>query len=174
MQNQRIHVVGTSGSGKTTLAQQISQRLHMAHIELDALHWDANWAGAPDAVFRDRVEQALTGDRWVIDGNYSRVRDIVWSRADTVVWLNYSLWIVFSRIVQRTLWRSISQQELWNGNRESFAQALGKESMILWTLQTYDKNRRKYADLFQQPNVQHLEFVELRSPQEAKAWLQQL
>ncbi|WP_205370744.1 MULTISPECIES: AAA family ATPase [Thermoleptolyngbya] len=39
---QRIAIVGTSGTGKTTLAQQVGRQLGIAHIELDALHWEPN------------------------------------------------------------------------------------------------------------------------------------
>src|SRR5215210_7176988 len=80
----RISVVGTTGSGKTTLARQLSQRLVIPHVELDALYWEPNWVGAADPVFRERVEGALRGEAWVVDGNYSRVRDIIWSRAEAV------------------------------------------------------------------------------------------
>ncbi|MBI4785098.1 MAG: AAA family ATPase [Oscillatoriophycideae cyanobacterium NC_groundwater_1537_Pr4_S-0.65um_50_18] len=169
--SQRIHVVGTSGSGKTTFAQQIAAQLQIQHVEMDALHWDANWTNVSTEVFRERLEKALTGDRWVIDGNYSRVRDLVWSRTDTVVWLNYPFWLVFGRIVRRTLWRGVTRQELWNGNRESLGNVFSKDSMILWMLKTYDKKRRQYPIWFQQPEAAHLQVVELRSPQEAKAWL---
>jgi adenylate kinase family enzyme len=99
----RISVVGTSGSGKTTLARQISQRLAIPHVELDALHHEPDWQEAPIDVFRKRVEQSLSSDSWVVDGNYSKVRDIVWSRADTVVWLDYSLPVIMTRLLRRTL-----------------------------------------------------------------------
>jgi hypothetical protein len=65
-----------------------------------------------------RTAQALAGDAWTTDGNYSKVRDIVWGLADTVVWLDYSLPIVLSRVIGRTLRRTICQEELWSGNRE--------------------------------------------------------
>lgn len=85
---QRISIVGTSGSGKTTLARQVSQCLAIPHIELDALHWEPNWIEVPDDVMRSSVSQALScRENWVVDGNYSQVRDIVWSQPKTVVWL---------------------------------------------------------------------------------------
>lgn len=86
---QRISVVGTTGSGKTTLARQIAQKFQIPHIELDALYWESNWTAASEQVFQNRVINALKGDRWVIDGNYSEVRGIIWSQADTVVFLDY-------------------------------------------------------------------------------------
>jgi adenylate kinase family enzyme len=36
----RLAVVGTTGSGKTRLARRLAQQLDVAHIELDALHWE--------------------------------------------------------------------------------------------------------------------------------------
>ncbi|HET7377987.1 MAG TPA: AAA family ATPase, partial [Anaerolineae bacterium] len=82
----RIAVIGVTGSGKTTFARNLAQHIDGVHIELDALHWEANWIEAPDEIFRERVEQATQTERWTTDGNYSKVRDIVWGRADTIVW----------------------------------------------------------------------------------------
>ncbi len=87
----RIVVVGVSGAGKTALARLLARRLDLSHIELNALFWEANWTQVTSEVFRERVAQALCADRWVVDGNYNQVRDLTWSQADTVVWLDYGL-----------------------------------------------------------------------------------
>ncbi|MBD0263371.1 MAG: AAA family ATPase [Tolypothrix sp. T3-bin4] len=168
---QRICVVGTSGSGKTTLAKQISQLLTIPHVELDYLHWEPNWVEVPNDVFRKRVSQALSGNTWVVDGNYSIVRDIVWERADTIVWLDYSFPVVMSRVLWRTFQRVVKQQEVCNGNRESWKTTFSRDSIVLWMVQTYDKNRRQYPLLFQKPEYAHLNIVHLRSPASAQNWL---
>jgi adenylate kinase family enzyme len=169
---QRISVVGTSGSGKTTLARDICLQLTISHVELDYLHWEHNWVEVPNEVMRQRVDVALSGNTWVVDGNYSFVRDIVWGRADTVVFLDYSFAVVMSRVLQRTFRRSITQQEICNGNRESLLKAFfSKDSILLWVLQTYGKNRKKYPRLFQQPEYAHLNIVHLRSPESTEDWL---
>src|SRR5436853_4183216 len=96
---QRLVVIGTSGSGKTPLAGEIARRLALPHVELDALHWEPNWTEAPLERFRQRVEAAILGDRWVVDGNYnSKVRDLVWSRAEVLVWLDYPLSLIMMRL----------------------------------------------------------------------------
>src|SRR3989304_3271536 len=95
---QRIAVVGTTGAGKTTLADQLAQRLGYPHVELDALHWGPNWTPAPDDVLRERLAGALSPDAWIVDGNYGKVRDIVWGRADTLVWLDYSLPVILRQL----------------------------------------------------------------------------
>lgn len=169
---QRIAVVGTSGSGKTTLASEVSRRLKIPHLELDALYWRPNWGEPPEDVFRQRVSDALMGDRWIIDGNYSKVRDIVWGRADTVVFLDYPFGLVWRRLWQRTVRRAFQQEELWNGNRETIRQSFfSRESILLWMLQTYFKRRKQYPQLLQQTEYGHLEVVHLQSQSQTDAWL---
>ncbi len=175
MSNCKIAIVGTSGSGKTTLARQMSQRLAIPHVELDALHWEPNWTEAANDVFRSRVEQALSGDAWVVDGNYSKIRPLVWSRADTIVWLDYSFAIVMGRILQRTIRRIVLREECCNGNRETLQKSfLSSDSVVVWAVQTYQKNRRQYSTLFQQPEFGHLRKVRLTSPNMAQRWLEEI
>ena len=76
----RVIVVGTSGSGKTTFARRLAEILDVPHFELDQLHWGPNWTPKDMAEFRQLTEAAVAGERWVIDGNYSKVQDIIWSR----------------------------------------------------------------------------------------------
>lgn len=171
----RIVVVGTSGSGKTTLARKIAYRLGVAHIELDALHWAPNWTEVPNEVMRERVAEALTGDSWVTDGNYSIVRDIVWGRADTVVWLDYSLPRVLWQVTTRTIRRAISQEELWHGNRESLRKSFfTKDSIIWWALTTFHRRRRDYPVWLRSPEYSHLEVVHMRSPRQTREWVSRL
>jgi adenylate kinase family enzyme len=172
---QRISVVGTAGSGKTTLARQICVRLAIPHVELDYLHWEPNWVEVPNDMMRGRVSQVLLGNSWVVDGNYSIVRDIVWGKADTVVWLDYSWLVVMSRIWRRTLSRVVTQEEVCNGNRETWQKSfLSGDSILLWALQTYSKNRQKYPLLFQESEYAHLTIVHLRSPSATQEWLSSL
>jgi hypothetical protein len=44
--------------------------------------------GAAHNEFRRIIAARAATGGWVIDGNYGRVRDLVWARADTVVWLD--------------------------------------------------------------------------------------
>jgi len=171
-EHHRIVVVGTTGSGKTTLARQLAQRLGVPHVELDALHWEPGWTEAPTAVFRQRVAEALKSSSWAVDGNYHTVRDIVWSQANLVVWLDYRLPVLLWRLWQRTIVRQLTRKELWNGNRERFrANFLSRESILLWQLQTYWRRRREYPQMLALPEYSHLRVVRLRSPGETRRWL---
>jgi len=173
--NLRIVVVGTTGCGKTTVARQLAQLFGIPHVELDALNWEPNWTTAPTDLFRQRVEGSLKGDGWVVDGNYSAVRDIVWPRATTLVWLDYHLWVIMWRLVSRTFRRTVTREELWNDNRERFLdQFLSRDSLFLWALRTYRMRRRTYPLLLSRPEYAHLRVVHLRSPGETREWLSRL
>ncbi len=168
----RIHVVGTSGSGKTTLASRIAGLLEIPHVELDALHWGPDWAMPELEAFREKVAEAVKGEAWVVDGNYSKVRDIVWAKADTVIWLDYSLPLVFWRVLWRTLRRSLTGEELWNGNRESMKDALFSKDSVLWySVKSFKRLRRRYSVLFLQPEFGHIRFMRLFSPGEERELL---
>src|SRR5215204_3474908 len=143
----RVVVLGTSGSGKTTLARELAERMNVPHIELDALHWEPNWVEASTEVMRQRVrtELARSSRGWAVDGNYRPVRDEIWPAADTIVWLDYPMTVVFSRVLLRTLRRGWSRQELWSGNRERlWTQFFSRDSILLWVINTWRIRRRDY------------------------------
>jgi adenylate kinase family enzyme len=173
---QRTVVIGSSGSGKTTLARRLAQLLKVPHVELDALHWEPNWMEAPLEVFRERTATALNGDRWVVDGNYSKVRDILWVQADTIIWLDYPLGQALGRLVKRTFRRVVLREELWNGNRETLSNALipRADNIFVWTIKRHHHRRREYPELFARPEFSHLKVIRLLSAKATDAWLEKL
>lgn len=173
----RIVVVGTTSSGKSTLAKALSERLNFEFIELDALHWEPNWTPADTLLFWERVEQATSSEAWVVAGNYSRVRDLIWNRAEAVIWLDYPLPIVFWRLLTRTIRRAVTQEELWNGNREKFWWHLklwSEESLFHWLFKTYWRRKREIPLLLSFPEFQHLHLIHFKHPRETEEWLKAL
>lgn len=49
-----------------------------------------------------------------------------------VVWLDLPYWQVLYQVLTRTLKRSITQEELWSGNRESLKQAFFEKDSVIW------------------------------------------
>ncbi len=172
---QRIVIVGLTGSGKTTLGEKVEQVLGIPAVDIDVLHWLPNWTPSPLDEFRAKTAEATSGVCWVASGNYSKVRDILWTRADTLVWLDYPFWVSFGRLFKRTMRRIISQEPLWSGNRERFyTQFFTTDSIFLWAWTSYPKQQREYPVLLQQAEYAHLNLVRLKHPREADQWLEQL
>lgn len=170
----RIVVVGTSCSGKTTLATELAARAGAPHIHLDALYWLSEWRPRPLEEFRELVGEAVSGDRWVADGNYGSARDLVWTRATAVVWLNYPFRIVMTRALRRTIGRVIRGEELFAGNRETVRKAfLSRDSILLWVLKTHGRNRREYRGLLDSDAFPGLTAIELRHPAETQRFLRE-
>jgi adenylate kinase family enzyme len=178
MDYQRFVVIGKSGSGKSTLATRLSKLLSLDNVELDALAWEPNWTQAPREVMRERVTKSTPVDgKWVVDGNYKNSRDITWSRAEVLIWLDYSLLFTMWRLIRRTFGRIFYKTELWNGNREHISNHLvldPVENLFLNAIRTHWAHRRDFPLAIQQPEFQHLKVLRFRRSEELETWIKSL
>ena len=173
----KLVVVGTTSSGKSTLAEQLANKIGGEFIELDALNWGPNWIAAGDELLRARTEEATRSPCWVVAGNYRATRPITWSRAEAIIWLDYSFPVVFWRLTFRTFRRALTQEELWNGNRERFWWHLklwSDESLFHWLFKTYWRRKREYPQLFAEPEYSHLHIIHFMNVEDTKNWLKHL
>ena len=170
----RVAVVGNSGSGKSTLGRELASQLGVIFVELDAIYHQPGWQPLPAEEFGRRVEAVVAGEGWVIDGNYSAVRDIVWAHADTVIWFDLPRRTVMRQIAARTLRRALTRTPLWNGNRESAASLLRldpQRSIIRWAWTQHAKYHHRYTAASRDPNYEHLAFVRVGSRADARRLL---
>ncbi len=174
---QRIVVIGTTSSGKSTLAEKLAAKIHGNFIDLDALHWEPNWIEAPLEVFRERVSKAMQAPAWVVAGNYHVVRDLIWSQAEVIIWLDYSLPRIFGQLTRRTFSRWWRHELLWGTNYEDLTMHFkiwSQESLYHWLFKTYWRRKREVPQLLAQPEFQHLKLLRFGSPQETTQWLNQI
>jgi adenylate kinase family enzyme len=165
----RVLVVGSSGSGKSTMARWLAARLGAPHVELDALQHGSNWVPRP--TFEDDVDEATRAITWVVDGNYPTVRELLWSRADTVVWLDLPRWLIEWRVVLRSARRWAMRIELWNGNREpSPLRWLDPEHPVRWSWTKHREYRERYTQRFADPAWADLLRIRLRTPADVDAF----
>jgi adenylate kinase family enzyme len=166
----RISVVGNSGSGKTTLARELAAALGVPHLELDSVYHQAGWQPLPLAEFRARATAFAAGDAWVADGNYSKVIDVIWDRADTVIWVDPPLAVVMGRLLRRTLSRMARRTELWNGNRERLRDLVNpKLSILVWAWTQHRKGRDRFGAALAAPPRPGLEFIRVTTLAQAAA-----
>jgi adenylate kinase family enzyme len=165
---ERVLISGISGSGKTTLAVALSVLLALPRFELDALHHGPGRVRRQE--FESDVDAFSAGPRWVTEDQYHRVLgDLLWQRADTVVWLDLPRRTVMLRVVRRSIVRAVTRRELWNGNREGFRDWLDAGHPIRWAWSQYELRRRESAArIARHPE---LTVIRLRSSHDARRWL---
>ncbi len=165
-------VRGTTGAGKTTLARALAEKLGVEYVEMDAIHHLPNWTERPREETCAIVDEIVKRDGWVIDGNYSHALDHHFDKADMVVWLDYSFPTVFLRLLARTVRRSLRKEELWAGNRETFAKMFSRDSIIWWMVTTHRRRHLQCLEAKRKLAGTSTEFVHLVSPLETELWLQ--
>ncbi|KAH9102716.1 hypothetical protein LEN26_006301 [Aphanomyces euteiches] len=134
----RITVIGVTASGKSTLALALSKKLNVPFIDSDELLWEPNWQKAADYVERMKVATELP--TWALAGHARNARDIVFRRAQVVVWLDYSLWRVLWRLLRRSLYRWWTNEQLWGTIYESiwtYLRFWSDKSLINWLFKLY-------------------------------------
>ncbi len=170
----RIVVVGVTGCGKSMLAERLADRLGLEFIELDALYWKPGWVESNLDEFREKVRTAISAPAWALAGNYSQVRELVWPRAEAVIWLDYKFQLVFRRLWNRTWQRWWKKETLWGSNYERLwpqFKIWSKESLFHWQVLSYRRHKRLYPQLFASPDYAHLKILRFKTPGEMEEWL---
>ena len=180
LKGRRLAIIGNSGSGKSTLAKSLSVQLSIPHIELDALNWQRDWRALsledPEAWYQV-VGDAIVGDAWITDGNYSKgALPQILSRATDVVWLDYTRAVIMVRVLKRSFWRALAGQELWagTGNREHFGRWLRKDHPIRWTWDTFASANEQREERFSSPELTQTRKHRLRTPKETQKWVRSI
>jgi len=173
----KIFVIGAAGSGKSTLARKIASKSGAKYLELDSVNHQAGWQPIDRDEFRRIVNIATQDVSWVIDGNYlSTIGQDIWKRADAVVWLDHPFIVVFGRLVFRTLRRTLTREELWNGNKESFTgNFFTKDSVIYFMTNKWKSQKRKYNAIFNEPDaLPGVELIRLKRHSDVRNFLKRI
>jgi adenylate kinase family enzyme len=169
---QRIHIIGTPGAGKTTLARRLAQQLDLKFIELDSLFWGAHWLPAEASVFRRRVSACVRHHRWVACGNHISARDLVWARAEAVIWLDYSTQLGFARLMGRAADKVSRNLRAWlRGERGPM---FSHDSLLLYAFRARQERRADFGALLAAREYAHLKVLRFRKPEELAQWMNEV
>jgi adenylate kinase family enzyme len=165
-----VLIGGISGAGKTTFARELCRRTGLPFFEMDGFYHGPGWEPIP--TFEDDVAEVVAQESWVFDSHgYKEVRDLMWSRADTVVWLAYPRRVSTMRVVRRSFARAWDKEPMFNGNTEDFSAWLDPEHPIQWSIRAYADRRADMLDRFADPAYAQARKVRLGTPRAAQRWL---
>jgi adenylate kinase family enzyme len=96
-------IIGCGGSGKSTLARQLGEKLNLPVIHLDKLFWTPGWVSISKEEFNRVHEEAISKEKWIIDGNFDRTIPVRLQRCDTVIYLDFSRLACLMGVLKRVL-----------------------------------------------------------------------
>ena len=163
--------MGPTGTGKSTLGRLLGEQFGSVYRSLDELHWDPGWESKLEDEFFANIDAILENDCWILDGNYTEAQPRIRPHATTIIWLNYPFLTNFRQLFRRTMQRAWTGDELYNGCYESFRQSFcSRESILLWLCTSFRRNRVRYRELFNDPEMQSSKLlIELNNPAQARS-----
>ena len=88
MKMKKILIIGCPGGGKSSFARELHKRTSLPLCHLDMLFWNADKTTVTREILCERVREVLSGDEWIIDGNYSATLPMRLEACDTVFFLD--------------------------------------------------------------------------------------
>lgn len=159
----KILVMGSCGAGKSTFARRLHEITGLPLVHLDLVWWKPDATNISREEFYRRLEEIVSGDRWIIDGDYRRTYELRVRACDTVIFLDYDA---------ETCIRGLSQRV---GQKRPdipwVEQSLDPELVELARRYKTDSRPRLLALLARYPEKQTVIF---HTREEADAWLESL
>ena len=168
----RILVYGVTGSGKSTAALRIGEVTGLPVTLVDELTWLPGWIPVEADTQLEIIDAITAEDRWVLDSSYGAWLDIVLPRVQLVVGLDYPRWFSLQRLIRRTAHGVVTGAQRCNGNTESLANALSRNSIVRWHFSSFSRKRERIRAWATSPDAP--ETLVFSSARELEAWLDSL
>ena len=156
----KIIVLGCPGSGKSTFARQLQTKTGLPVVHLDNVWWRADGSHISRDEFDRTLAELLAGEKWIMDGDYSRTVEARLKASDTAIFLDYPEDVCMAGIAARV---GEERPDMpWTEN------TLDPELVAM--VQNYAKDNRPtvYALLDKYPEKQAIIFTDR---EEADCWL---
>jgi adenylate kinase family enzyme len=162
----RVLVIGSGGAGKSTVATRLGQLLDIEVKHLDRFYWQPGWTEPSKEDWLNTVTELISGDSWIIDGNYGGTLELRLKHCDTIVFLDMSRLLCLWRIVKRRLlYRKQVRPDMAEGCREKL-----DFEFISWIWNYSRRTRPKIVRLLEEHSSSK-QVVWLRSDAEVERFL---
>ena len=96
-------VIGSPGSGKSTFSRKLAAITGLPLIHLDKEFWRNGWSETPREEWVNKQKYLISGDEWIVDGNYGGTMDIRLKKADTVICFKLSREVCLLSYIKRVI-----------------------------------------------------------------------
>ena len=97
----KIIIIGCTGSGKSTFATKLQKTLGLPLVHLDNVWWKPDRTHISREEFDKKLEEILSGDRWIMDGFYNRTLERRIEACEIVIFLDYDEQTCMQGIAER-------------------------------------------------------------------------
>jgi adenylate kinase family enzyme len=167
----RVVVTGMAGAGKSTFSRALSAKTGLPVVHLDVHFWKPGWVEPSEEEWREKQCDLITGDEWILDGNYHATLALRLERADTAVFLDTPWWVCARRALVRGVRTRPVGFQLPNGCDESALRRLREEWSLSWRIWRDHRSERELELGILSRHAQHVAFYVLRSKRAARDFL---
>ena len=120
----KIIVIGSPGAGKSTFSRKLRDITGLPLYYLDMLWHKPDKTNISEENFDEELNRIILGDRWIIDGNYSRSLETRLKRCDTVFLMDFPLDVCITGAMSRIGKRREDMPWIENEFDEEFKQEI--------------------------------------------------
>ena len=85
----KIMITGCCGSGKSTLSRKLADRTGLPLFHLDMIWWRPDESHISQDDFDKVLTELTVGERWIIEGDYSRTYEVRMRACNMLIFLDY-------------------------------------------------------------------------------------
>ncbi len=163
----RICVIGNSGSGKSVFSKKLAKLTGLPLIHLDRYYWTETCTRPHESDWQVEVSEIVKGNTWIIDGHHETTFVERFRYADTIIFLDYSVWI--------SLFRALKRHFTKNKVDPSCLNKMPFKLQFFWYIWTFKLwNRKKVYQAFRKTKNQNYNIVHLKNDKQAVDYLSSL
>ena len=85
----KIIIPGCPGSGKSIFARALQKQTGLPLFYLDRMNWNPDRTTVEKDVFLERLQEVLSREEWILDGNYGSTIELRLQACDTAFFLKF-------------------------------------------------------------------------------------